>query len=961
MQTPLKYLLTSLALLGTSLLPARGAAPTPESAGRTVEGQAVKNQPDKGRVIEGRVVDARTGEPVCGAVAGIGESDRWAVTDREGAFTLGRRPEGEVSLTVQCLGYVSRTLPLPEADRLPVLEIRLTENSLAIGEVVVTARQKSGEPGTAFVIGRNALDHLQMSNVTDIKALLPGGKTVNPDLTADRRFSLRDGGESVGNASFGTAVEVDGVRLGNNASFGAMTGAATRSIAVADIESVEVLTGVPSAEYGDVNSGIIRIRTRKGRTPWSVQFAANPRTYEASLSKGFDLGADRGVVNAAAEWTRATKKLVSPYTSYTRRSLSLAYSNTFRRVVRFEAGIAGNLGGMKAEDDPDAFAGEYTRERDNALRAHTSLVWLLDRRWITNLRFEASVNCRDSRSHAHAFNSYASEQPAVHAEQEGYHLAGKLPFTFFSDCMVDSRELECAASLKYEWTRHWAEVASKLKAGVQWRATGNTGRGEYYGDPQLAPHGYRPRPYSDYPFMHNLSVYAEEQLTLPAGATRLQLTAGLRLEKLHIRGAQYNRTTTLSPRLNLRWELARGVALRGGWGITEKLPSYYILYPKQEYRDIQTFGFSYGDNASSYIYYTQPYTLRHNPALRRQRNRNAEAGFEAEAGGLRLAIVGYFNRTHAPYKYSTHYTPFTFNYLQLPAGYAMPASPQLHVDPQTGMVYLRGSDDDYWTPMEVRVTDHTFVRENYQDNGADITRWGAELTVDLPEIRPLRTQLRIDAAYGRTEYSDESLSEAYPAGWSHPSLPGRSYPYVGIYANGGSTSSVVTGRRTHTLDANLTAITHLPQARIVITCRLEMALVRRSQNLSSQAFTVGELSNTPTGGDIYAGDSYTAVRPVAYLDTDGRRHPFTDREAADPDFAGLILKSNNARTFAADGYDPYFSANLSLTKEIGDHVSLSFFANNFTNSRRYVSSYATGVGAIFTPDFYYGLTCRLKF
>jgi hypothetical protein len=41
-------------------------------------------------------------------------------------------------------------------------------------------------------------------------------------------------------------------------------------------------------------------------------------------------------------------------------------------------------------------------------------------------------------------------------------------------------------------------------------------------------------------------------------------------------------------------------------------------------------------------------------------------------------------------------------------------------------------------------------------------------------------------------------------------------------------------------------------------------------------------------------------------------------------------------------------------------VSFSFFANNFTNARPYVKSYATGVAAIFTPAFYYGLTCRIK-
>ena len=105
----------------------------------------------------------------------------------------------------------------------------------------------------------------------------------------------------------------------------------------------------------------------------------------------------------------------------------------------------------------------------------------------------------------------------------------------------------------------------------------------------------------------------------------------------------------------------------------------------------------------------------------------------------------------------------------------------------------------------------------------------------------------------------------------------------------------------------------------------------------------------------------TADKQGRHMDLDGNVYPFTDAEAADPEFSVLLIRSANAYTFAADGYGPYFSANLSITKEIGDHVSLSFFANNFTNSRMAVKSLATGVSAIFTPDFYYGLTCRLKF
>ena len=87
----------------------------------------------------------------------------------------------------------------------------------------------------------------------------------------------------------------------------------------------------------------------------------------------------------------------------------------------------------------------------------------------------------------------------------------------------------------------------------------------------------------------------------------------------------------------------------------------------------------------------------------------------------------------------------------------------------------------------------------------------------------------------------------------------------------------------------------------------------------------------------------------------------TAAEAADPAFSNLVIRSGNAYTFAQDGYGPYFSANLSITKEIGDKVSLSFFANNFTNSRQFVISKATGAATILTPVFYYGLTCRLKF
>lgn len=914
--------------------------------------------------ISGKVVDAKTGEPVIGAAVNVEDTGIWAISDENGTFFLPDIRPGDYAVQFSCLGFVDKRLSFVVKKDIPNLTIKLDQNTLALNSVVVTAERDKEGMNTSLKFGANALNHLQMSNVTDISALLPGGKTVNPDLTTDNAVSLRSGGLAAGNAAFGTALEVDGVRVGNNASFGSMSGTGTRNISTENVQSIEVITGVPSAEYGDLNSGMVRINTRKGLTPWNITFAVNPRTYQASASKGIDLMKNRGVLNVSAEWTRATQKLSSPYTSYTRRGFSASYSNTFKNVLKFEVGATGNIGGMNTKNDPDAYKGTWSKVRDNVLRANTSLTWLLRKSWITNLKLDASVNYNDNRSQDHAYGSSASMLPAVHSELAGYYLADRLPVSYFSDKVIDSKELDYAASLKYEWFKKSGKRLSKLKAGVQWKANGNVGEGEYYKDPSVAANGYRPRPYSQYPFMHNVAAYIEEDYTFPIGKTSLQISAGLRLDNLFVKDTDYRNVSSLSPRFNAKWKISDNLSIRGGWGVSEKLPSFYILYPVQKYRDIQTFGFSHGD-ASSYVYYTQPYKMLFNENLKWQKNYNAEFGIEAYFLRTSVSLVGFFNKTKNPYTYQNIYTPFSYNIMSIPSGYTVPDNPEIRVDSQTGQVYMRGSNEEFWMPMATKVTDKTFFESQMPGNGDDIYRTGAELIVDFPEIAPIRTKFRLDANYAYTHYIDNTLNWTYRTGWSHTSLSNRSYQYVGIYANGGE-SGTFNGKESHSLNANLTAITHIPEARIIITCRLEMSLLSRFRNLSryqgkEYAYNVNADGIESIGGSIYGSKNYTAIRPVKYMDENGDVHDFTDKEASDPAFANLIIKSGNAYTFSQDGYGAYLSANLSVTKEIGDHVSLSFFANNFTNSRMYVTSKATGVSAIFTPAFYYGLTCRLKF
>lgn len=215
--------------------------------------------------ISGIVTDEDSKQPVEFASLLLKDNGQWAITGSDGRFTIKSVPTGKAVLTIQCLGYATRTITLNITKDIPRLQIQLKQESLKLDEVTVTAKRKRDEATTSYSIDRTTLDNQQVLNVSDIAALLPGGRTVNPSLMTDARLALRSGDQEKGNASFGTAIEVDGIRMDNNAAVGETAGASTRTISASNIESVEVVTGIPSVEYGDLSNGVVKVNTRKGK------------------------------------------------------------------------------------------------------------------------------------------------------------------------------------------------------------------------------------------------------------------------------------------------------------------------------------------------------------------------------------------------------------------------------------------------------------------------------------------------------------------------------------------------------------------------------------------------------------------------------------------------------------------------------------------------------------------------
>ena len=238
--------------------------------------------------LTGRVTEED--QPIEFASILVKDGGLWAITDADGRFTIKNVPVGKIVITVQCLGYRTQQVSLDVNNETKSIRISLKQESLKLDDVTVLAKRKTNEATTSYTIDHTALENQQILNVSNVSTLLPGGKTINPSLLKDDRMALRSGSQEKGNASFGTAIEIDGMRIDNNASPNETMAASTRTIGVSNIESVEIITGIPSVEYGDLSNGVVKVNTRKGKSPFIIEGKINQHTRQIAVNKGLDLG-----------------------------------------------------------------------------------------------------------------------------------------------------------------------------------------------------------------------------------------------------------------------------------------------------------------------------------------------------------------------------------------------------------------------------------------------------------------------------------------------------------------------------------------------------------------------------------------------------------------------------------------------------------------------------------------------
>ena len=933
--------------------------------------------------IAGRVTDEETQKPIEFASILMKENGLWAITGADGSFHIKNIPAGKVVLTIQCLGYATRQIALDINKDIPRLRINLKQENLKLDEVTVTAKRKDNESTTSYTIDRAALDQQQLLNVSDIATLLPGGKTVNATLMSDNRMALRSGSQEKGSPSFGTAIEVDGMRLDNNATAGETAGASTRTISSSNIESIEIVTGIPSVEYGDLSNGVVKVNTRKGKSPFIVEGKLNQHTQQIALNKGFDLGSRSGVLNASFEHARSFSNAASPHTAYQRNILSLNYMNIFMREttpLTLNIGLTGNIGGYNAEADPDNELDDYSKSRDNNLRAHFELNWLLNKKWITNLSLRGSLSTADRKSEDYTHTNSATTLANLHAMEEGYFIATNYDSNPNAPIILgptgywhvkqfnDSKPINGSLRLKADWTRRFDKMMSRLMLGAEYTGSRNNGQGSYYDDLRYAP-TWREYRYDDLPALNNIALYAEEKVSIPTSKlSTLEITAGLRDDITIINGSEYGTVSSLSPRFNGRytfWKNRRKrvvseLVLHAGWGKSVKLPSFQVLYPSPSYYDIEIFRSpSTANNTTVSAWYTRPSKALYNPDLKWQYTNQTDIGIEMNIKGTRVSLSAFHHRTYNPYMATTEYTPFSYFYTPVSAleGLTIPTDGRTYtIDPTTGTVTVSSADG---SSAVVPNNERRFYLSNTRYiNASPLDRYGLEWIIDFKQFKALNTSLRFDGNYYYYKSEDETLFASMHNSNTKMTGTGEPYQYIGWYRGtnsiGSAITSVANGAISKSLNLNTTITTHIPKIRLIVALRLEASLYSYRKNLSNFE------------GDVYP-EYYTT------WDAPDTKIPFAEKFqwAKDNDatlyndLQNLVVHPNTAYVMNANRISAYYSANLSVTKEIGDHVSISFYANNFFNNMKTVHSSQTDLDASlfsssYIPSYYYGLSLRLK-
>lgn len=640
-----------------------------------------------GQTLTGIVVEADNRKPVSGVKVGIENTGIWTVTDQSGAFQITYSASETVVFSRAGLLEQKRVFTVAPSGSITV-EMQIA--SIRIKEIMLSAKKKNY---SEIEIKEEALKNIQAFSLNEVLEQIPGQQLKNLNLNEFKPIVFRSvtpgsltqtGAEGFGNKSFGTAIVVDGIPLSNNenmqgyaGNYAAITkslsnegslfnpnvlgfgkgngyngyfsnanfGVDLREIPVENIESVEVVQGIPSAKYGDLTSGLVNIQQRSGRTPYRTYLALREGTQEYNINKGFAVSRKLGFININLNYLTSNSDPRTKFNKYQRVSGNLmwtVYSKNRNLSNSVSIDYGNNLDNANFEEE-DIYE-TLIRNKKRDLRISNRFNWRFTNAFFDNL----NINANYSSAYQNSFESrlinsggkvigtgitdgvYAGSYTPVSYRQV-QEVEGKPVSLFFS------ADLKKNIRTKGGWTHNFL-------IGTSLRSSDNKGAGRL-GSPEtlvttFAGSGQSFRPYN---FGQNIraeyqySLYAEDNLFKRFGNSIFNLNAGARFDN------QFG-ASVFQPRINTYF-IYRDFKFRGGFGIASKAPSMNMVYTGARYydqvlADVRLPGFYNLGVVQTFVDYAD------NKGLKPSKSVRSELGIDFKFPSGNIGLTAYYNRLY---------------------------------------------------------------------------------------------------------------------------------------------------------------------------------------------------------------------------------------------------------------------------------------------------------------------------
>ena len=890
-------------------------------------------------VFKGLVTDKDTHEPIIGAT--ITDAIRrkpLTVTNADGKFIIPKKEDAQQTTQQIKITYIGYKPLIVKATANGHYELEAEVSKL--GEVVVTAQESRGLT-SASKIEKHAMEHLQPSSFADLLELLPGGRSKDPVLSTPNNIHIRELSTDNANyatSSLGTSFVIDGAPISTNANMqymaGAWDAAATardntnagvdmRSISTDDIESVEVVRGIPSVEYGDLTSGLVKIERRKGGHDLNFRLKADMGSKLMYVAKDMEWQEKHLSLNLSADYLNAKADPRNRLENYKRVTLSARLNKaweheSYNLQLTTNADYTGSFDNDKQDPDLNYHQEDSYKSSYNRMALMSQLQMKMKRQlWLKSVGLTVSAAYEHNLMERTRFIQLSRMTVAPTSKEEGENDAYILPFKYVGYHKVDGKPLNTYAKLNMRLQVPSNKVSNTLLLGADWNIDKNLGQGQVFDPykPVYTSISSRQRALKEIPANHRVSAYAEENIKWPTPVGTFELMAGIRgTQMLNLPQAYtMHGKTYWDPRANIGYTLPKltvfgkptFIRLAGGIGQHTKMPTMEQLFPDKLYIDFIQLNY-YHDNPdyrriNLMTYIRDP----RNTALEPARNLKWEVSTDITLGGNRLAVTFFREKMTSGFRSQSYYDTYTYKQYDASA---------INADALTAQPDL-GS-------LTYQEVNELAGYANYT-NGSLTLKEGIEYTLETIRFPVILTRLTINGAYLRTTYNN-SIVDSY-----RPSvvIDNRQLQYVGLYANDD-------GSVREQFNTNFTLDTDVPKLKLGFSLSAQCLWFTTSQRK--------EVSNYPT----------------QYIAPDGSIHEWQDEYANDT-YLRWLVRDYSASLFDKNRVPFSMNLNFKVTKKLlDDRLNVAMFCNRLLNYAPDYDSRGTTIRRHETP--YFGLEMNLK-